>query len=141
MLTPRARTETRVFAYSEREVPMKVARVVAVFSALPVCAMLALPAVAQHSAPKVKVTIAQAEAAALKKYHGKVEGKTKLENEGGKWQYAVNVRSGKTLHEVMVDAKTGKIASAEVTTKAEEAREAAAEAAHARRGHAVKPKK
>jgi|SRR5579862_3899981 len=104
------------------------------------CAGLALPAVAQHEAPKARVTAARAEAAALKRYHGKVEGKTRLENEDGKWEYSVNVRSGKTLREVMVDAKTGKIASVEVTTKAEEEREAAAEA-HAKTGHGGKSTK
>lgn len=90
---------------------------------------------AHHTAPAhhaatshAKITAAQARAAALKKYPGKVEGKINLENEDGKWQYSVNVRSGKTLREVMVDANTGKIASVEVTTKAEEAKETAAEA-------------
>jgi VCBS repeat-containing protein len=81
------------------------------------------------------VSAEQAKAAALKKYPGTVEGKIALENEDGKWQYAVNVRSGKTLREVMVDAHTGKIASVEVTTKAEEAREAKAEAAKVGHGH------
>ena len=76
--------------------------------------------------PKVKVTAKQATATALHRYHGKVVGKVELENEEGKWQYAVNVRSGKTLREVMVDANTGKIASVEVTSAKEEAKEKAA---------------
>jgi len=80
-----------------------------------------------------KITAEQAKASALKKYHGKVVGKIVLENEEGKWQYAVNIRSGKVLHEVMVDANTGKVASAEVTSKAEEAKEAAAEAKAAKK--------
>ncbi|MEP6756093.1 MAG: PepSY domain-containing protein [Chthonomonadales bacterium] len=83
---------------------------------------------ASHS--HAKITAAQAEAVALKKYPGKVEGKINFENEEGSWQYAVNVRSGKTLREVMVDANTGKIANVEVTTKAEETKEQKAEAAH-----------
>lgn len=79
------------------------------------------------TAPRARITATQAEKTALRKYPGKVEGKVALENEDGHWQYAVNVRSGKTLREVMVDANTGRIASVEVTDVKEEAREAAAE--------------
>ncbi len=75
----------------------------------------------------VKISAAQAKAVALKKYPGKVEGKIALEDEEGSWQYAVNIRAGKTLREVMVNATTGKIANVEVTTKAEEASEQKAE--------------
>ena len=76
-----------------------------------------------------KLTAAQAEAAALRKYPGRVTAKTKLENEEGSWQYGVMVQSGKTLREVMVNAKTGKIDSVEVTTAGKEQTEAKAEAA------------
>lgn len=75
-----------------------------------------------------KITAAQAQKVALAKYPGKVVGKVELENEDGKWQYSVMVRSGKTLREVNVDANTGKIANVEVTTDAKEAKEKAAEA-------------
>ncbi len=81
------------------------------------------------------ITRAQARAVALKKYPGEVVGKTALENEEGRWQYSVNVRSGKTLREVMVDARSGKIANVEVTTQAEEANEAKAEAKHSKASH------
>lgn len=97
-------------------------------SALVASAACAKPAAKKAPvAPHARITAAQATKAALAKYHGKVVGKVALENEDGKWQYAVNVRSGKTLREVMVDANTGKIASVEVTTPGEEAKEAAAE--------------
>ena len=76
-----------------------------------------------------RLTTVQAEAAALKKFPGKVTAGTKLENEEGTWQYGVMVRSGKTLREVMVNAKTGKIDSVEVTTAGKEQTEAKAEAA------------
>ncbi len=82
--------------------------------------------------PHAKISASQAQRAALRKYHGTVVGKVALENEDGKWEYSVNVRSGHTLREVMVDAHTGWIASVEVTTAREEAREAAAEAKVAR---------
>jgi len=89
-------------------------------------AILAIFALAQK-APHVKITAKQAVKIATAKYPGKVVGKVELENEEGSWQYAVNVRSGKTLREVMVSATTGKIANVEVTTAKEEAREKAAE--------------
>ncbi len=92
-----------------------------------------------HSHTKIsshaKITSAQASAIALKKYPGTVEGKINLENEDGSWQYAVNIRSGKTLREVMVSASSGKIASMEVTTKAEEAKELKAETAKPKTTH------
>lgn len=93
-----------------------------------VCLAVASVSMASQSKPMHPIGEAKAKAVALKKYHGKVVGKVALENEEGKWEYAVNVRTGKTLREVMVDASTGKIANVEVTTPAEEAKEAKAEA-------------
>lgn len=97
------------------------------------CAVLVLifgspSAQARPTQRHARISSARAKAIALKKYPGKVEGKVALENEEGSWQYAVNIRSGKVLREVMVNARTGKIASVEVTTKAEEAREKKVEA-------------
>jgi hypothetical protein len=84
--------------------------------------------------PKVKFTVEQAKAIAVKKYHGKVVGQPPLENEEGKWQYGVMVKTGKTLREIMVNAMTGKIDSVEVTTNAKEAAEKKADAAAAKKG-------
>lgn len=81
------------------------------------------------SKPSVKITAAQANATVLKKFPGKIVGTTKLENEEGVWQYGVMVKSGKTLREVMVNAKTGKIDSVEVTNAAKEKTEEKADAA------------
>ncbi len=80
---------------------------------------------------KTKISRTYAESAALKKYRGgKLQGKTELENEDGKWQYAVMVRANGKIHEVMVDGNTGKIASEETVTAKEEAAEKRAETAH-----------
>ena len=79
------------------------------------------------------ITAARATQIALHRYKGKVIGKVALENEDGKMQYSVNIRSGHTLREVMVDSHTGKVASVEVTTAQEEAREAASEKRRAKR--------
>ena len=80
-----------------------------------------------------KVTSLKAAQVALAKYPGKVIGKIVLEDEEGHWQYAVNVRSGTKLREVMVDAKTGKIVNVEVTTRKDEAAEARAELSKSQR--------
>jgi hypothetical protein len=96
-------------------------------------------AIKANARPRPRITVAQARRVALKKYPGARAGeKIALENEEGKWQYAVNVHQktgkGVVTHEVMVGATSGKIESEEVTTPAEEAREKAAEqkAAHSR---------
>ncbi|MCW3099292.1 MAG: Peptidase propeptide and domain [Chthonomonadaceae bacterium] len=89
--------------------------------------------------PKTKFSASQAEAAALKKYKGgKIQGKSALENEEGKWQYGVMVKVGGKMHEVMVDANTGKIASEEVVTAKEEAAEKKAEEAAKKSGKTAK---
>ncbi|HZT42673.1 MAG TPA: PepSY domain-containing protein [Chthonomonadaceae bacterium] len=106
---------------------------VGVFALLGAC-LCPIAAQAQHTHGHARITTQQARAVALKRYHGRVEGPVKLENEEGAWQYSVLVRSGKILREVMVSAKTGKIATVEVTSEAEEQREARADAAKARHG-------
>lgn len=90
----------------------------------------------KKQAPRFKITSAKAQQIVLHRYHGKLAGKTTLENEEGIWQYSVMVRTGKVLREVMVDAKTGKIANVEVTTPAKEHAEAYADKA---RAHTKKP--
>ena len=102
-------------------------------------------AVMAGQAHKTKVTTSKAESAALKKYAGgKIQGKTALEKEDGKWQYAVLVKVGGKMHEVMVDANTGKINSEETVTAKEEAAEKKADEAAKKGGkakHAVKSNK
>lgn len=94
--------------------------------------LLAVGVVPIHAGqtPKTKFSASQAEVATLKKYKGgKIQGKSALEHEDGKWQYAVIVKVGGKMHEVMVDANTGKIASEETVTPKEEAAEKKAEEA------------
>lgn len=97
---------------------------------LALVAIIPLAALSFAQKPHAKVTAVRAEKVAGAKYHGKVSGKTELENEDGKWQYAVMVKTGKTMREVMVDANTGRIASVEVVSAKEEAQEKAAETKH-----------
>ncbi len=90
---------------------------------------LALSMASAKSAPHFRVSAAQATATVLKKFPGQLTEKTRLENEEGTWQYSVMVRSGHTLREVMVDAKTGVIADVEATTASKEQVEKKADAA------------
>ena len=93
------------------------------------------PSMAQSNHASISPRAASATAA--RKVHGTVSGAPKLELEDGKWQYAVIVRSKGKMYEVQVDSHTNKVLNVEVTTKAEEAKEAVADAkaAHVKRGH------
>jgi hypothetical protein len=96
-------------------------------------------ALATTARPRPRITAARARQIALRKYpHARAEQKVPLENEEGKWQYAVTLREqtgGRTkMHEVMVGATSGRIEADEVTTAAQEAREKAAENRAARSG-------
>ena len=63
-----------------------------------------------HSAPvpKAKLTMAQARAIALKIAPGKIAD-AEYEKEGGGWRYSFDIRQGKRIHEIGVDANSGKI--------------------------------
>src|SRR5947209_534147 len=94
-------------------------------------------ALASGARPMPRITAARARQIALQRYpHARAERKVPLENEEGKWQYAVTLRQragGRTrMHEVMVGARSGKIEADEVTSRAEEARERAAQKRAAR---------
>ena len=90
---------------------------------------VALSAASAKTTPHFRVSAAQATAIVLKRFPGQLTGKPSLEDEEGSWQYGVMVRSGRTLREVMVDAKTGKIVNVEVTTSGKEKSEAKTDAA------------
>lgn len=77
--------------------------------------------------PKAKVSVRQAEAAAVKRIPGTAQS-AKYEFEDGHWQYAVVVKSSKgQLYEAEVNSTTGKVTATEKTSAAEEASEAAAD--------------
>jgi hypothetical protein len=101
---------------------------------------------AADARPSPRITAAQARLIALKKYpHARAERSAPLENEEGKWQYAVTLRDGAgsrtRMHEVMVGAMSGKIEADETTTPREEAREKAAEnRARRAKSHSLKTK-
>lgn len=58
--------------------------------------------------PQAKVTLAQARATALTAERGTIADQ-ELEREGGRLRYSFDVKTGKVVHEVGVDAITGKV--------------------------------
>ena len=74
-----------------------------------IVAAAALPAVAIAAAPPAaKLTMAQARTIALKLAPGKIKD-AEYEKEGGGWRYSFDIRQGKRIHEIGVDANTGRI--------------------------------
>jgi uncharacterized membrane protein YkoI len=85
------------------------------FLPLPLAAaLLAAPLAIQaqpqkaHAAQAAKITEAQARAIALKAAPGKIV-ESDYENENGGWRYSFDIRQGQRIHEIGVDAFTGKI--------------------------------
>lgn len=68
--------------------------------------LLAGPALAKS--PSAKLTKAAAQAIALKLAPGRVQD-AEYEKEGGGWRYSFDIRQGKRIHEIGVDANTGRI--------------------------------
>lgn len=58
--------------------------------------------------PPAKLTMAQAREIALKAAPGAVID-AEYENENGAWRYSFDIRQGKRVHEIGVDANTGAI--------------------------------
>ncbi len=80
---------------------------------------------------QAKITQADAQKTALAKVpNGKIKS-AELENEGGKlvWSFDIAKPNSKDIAEVLVDAKTGKIAKMENETPKQQANEAAADKA------------
>lgn len=71
--------------------------------------LLSMPAgAAPQAQPKAKITMAKARAIALHAAPGSVV-KSEYEKEGGGWRYSFDIRQGKRIHEIGVDANSGKI--------------------------------
>jgi hypothetical protein len=98
---------------------------------LAVCVCLSTT-IAAHAV--TKITPSQAEASAVKKIPGKAVS-SKYEFEDGRWQYAVLVKNRTGLYEVEVNANTGKVTDTEKTSAREEAQEAAADEAAAKKAN------
>jgi uncharacterized membrane protein YkoI len=88
---------------------MKRLPVLAAALALPLSALpLAAYAAPAQAAPAHKIGMAKAKAIALKAAPGKIV-ESDFEKENGGWRYSFDIRQGKRIHEIGVDAYTGKI--------------------------------
>ena len=86
---------------------MKITHSLAI-AALAAFAATAAVASTPAAKPPAKLSMAQARAIALKKAPGKIV-ESDYENEKGGWRYSFDIRQGKRIHEVGVDASTGRI--------------------------------
>ena len=75
-----------------------------------IAAAALVPSVAPAAASKLvaKLSMAQARSIALKKAPGKIAD-AEYEKEGGGWRYSFDIRQGRRIHEIGVDAGTGRI--------------------------------
>lgn len=60
------------------------------------------------TAPKAKLTMAQARVIALRAAPGKIAD-SEYEKEAGAWRYSFDIRQGNKIHEIGVDANSGRI--------------------------------
>lgn len=81
-------------------------RFIAIMPVLALC--VAIPAIAAQKPPKPKLSMQQARAIALKLAPGKVKD-AEYEYEDDIWRYSFDIAQGKRIHEIGVDAMTGKI--------------------------------
>ena len=66
------------------------------------------PVAAATHPPKAKITMAQARGIALRAAPGKIAD-AEYEKEAGAWRYSFDIRQGRRIHEIGVDANTGRI--------------------------------
>ncbi|WP_067737639.1 PepSY domain-containing protein [Novosphingobium naphthalenivorans] len=78
------------------------------FALLPLAAAAILLSGTAGAAPKPKVSKTQAEAIALKAAPGKIV-ESDYEKEDGIWRWSFDIRQGKRIHEIGIDAMTGKV--------------------------------
>ena len=74
--------------------------------------------------PKAKIAMEQAQATALQKEKGTIKS-SELEKEQGRWIYSFDIATSDGIHEVNVDANTGKVVEDSKETAADEAKESA----------------
>ena len=107
-----------------------------VISLIAVTGLVSVSAYANHHVPKNRISMEKAQEIAMKAQEGTIESK-KLEKEHGKWMYSFNIRANdKQVHQIHVDAKSGKVlgmnthqATSQNLTGSAESNEATAETA------------
>jgi uncharacterized membrane protein YkoI len=90
-----------------------------------VCALSPALARAADTPPKNRISMEAARKAAVKVYGGQIKGE-ELEFENKMWIYSFDLKKAgdKNVHEVQIDAITGKLVSDKTETPAQETREA-----------------
>lgn len=90
-----------------------------------VLALVPCFAFAKETPPSNRIPIEKARATAIATYQGKIKGE-ELEFEGGKWIYSFDLKSkkDKRVHEVHVDAISGKVLDVHTETALDEQKEA-----------------
>jgi hypothetical protein len=92
------------------------------------------PAIAHAKAtpPKTRISMVQARKAATDAYAGQIKGE-ELEFEGGRWIYSFDMKkaSDKDVHEVHIDAISGKFLNVHAESAADEKKEAKGEQSEA----------
>jgi uncharacterized membrane protein YkoI len=83
-------------------------RIATVFAVAAICATAPASFARPASHPAPKITMTQARAIALRAAPGKVR-KAEYEQEGGGWRYSFDIIQGRRIHEIGVDAGTGRI--------------------------------
>lgn len=85
-------------------------------------------AFAKARPPKDRITMEQARKVATASFPGKVKGE-ELEFEGGRWIYSFDLitNQDKGIHEIHVDAVSGRLLDSHVETAADEKKEASEE--------------
>ncbi len=95
-------------------------------SVLSLITVIAVPLLVQakQSPPENRVPIEAARKVAISTYSGKIQGE-ELEFEGGKWIYSFDMKSPKDsrVHEIHVDAISGKLLGKHTETAADERKE------------------
>jgi hypothetical protein len=86
-------------------------------------------AMAKETPPANRVPIEKARAAATRAFHGGIQGE-ELEFEGGKWIYSFDLKTSKDkrVHEVHVDALSGKVLDIHTESASDEQKEVAEDA-------------
>ncbi len=82
--------------------------VMASLAGMAAMALLGSPAVAAEKAPKPKISMSQARAAALKLAPGKITD-SEYEKEGGGWRYSFDIQQNGHIQEIGIDGQTGKV--------------------------------
>lgn len=86
-------------------------------------------ALAKQIPPANRIPIEKAREAATAAYHGKIQGE-ELEFEGGQWIYSFDLKSKKDgrVHEVHIDAISGRLLDVHTETASDEKKELTEEA-------------